>query len=150
MKMEYVGMLVMVAALAGCATQARPQLYQGGYYMTGDAACVQGRLAYPGRIECMDKHRNSTGYRDALTPKQLQMYQLQTVQHQLAQQELNQQLRQMGQSFQSAGTQSQQVAVPAVAPLRTSDGVTYTRSGNTLIGSNGTTCQLVGETVICR
>jgi hypothetical protein len=60
--------------LCGCAS-AMPNLVNGKYYMGGDSSCSRYRALSESRIMCIDKDGNETGYRDAMTDQQLQMYQ---------------------------------------------------------------------------
>lgn len=113
--------LACATLLGGCATSASPRYVNGNYYMVGDASCVRGRMLSETRIMCADKHGNDTGYRDAMSPQQMQMYQMQVAQQQVQLQQLNQQLQQMGNQFNQAGQQSlqqmQQYTPPKVAPI---------------------------------
>jgi hypothetical protein len=123
------------------------------------------RAVSESRVHCWDKNGNLTGYRDAMTAQQLQMWQMQVQQindtnRQLMQsaQATAEQLRQQREQF--INTQVQAVAPPGrPAPVTYtqvgqsvigSNGVTYRRVGNSLIGSDGTTCQIVGQNIICR
>jgi len=119
--------VVLVAALvlAGCATSAAPRYVNGNYYMVGDASCVRGRMLSPTRIMCADKHGSETGYRDAMTTEQMQMYQMQAAQQQMQMQQLTQQLQQTSNQFNQMSQQSlqqmQRYTPPQVAPSRTYD-----------------------------
>ncbi len=53
---------------------ARPFALNGNYFVGGDKACVQYRVLSSDRIMCLDKHGNETGYRNAMTTQELQMY----------------------------------------------------------------------------
>ncbi len=64
----------LIIFLGGCAS-AMPNLVNGKYYMGGDSSCSRYRTLSESRIMCMDKDGNETGYRDAMTDQQLQMYQ---------------------------------------------------------------------------
>jgi hypothetical protein len=146
--------LGIATLLAACAQHARPQLFQGDYYMVGDTNCTQYRFVFPTRIECMTRENVATGYRDAMTPEQLQMYQIQASEQRAQRQELNQQIRQTGQMFQNAGQQalqqSQSYSTPVVPAYGQRPGVTYNRVGDTLIGTDGSSCQVVNDSVICN
>ena len=129
-----------------------PNYYNGNYYMAGDPGCVRMRALSSTRIMCVDKNGVDTGYRDAMTHEQMQMYQLQMVQMQ----QLNQSIQQVGQTFQNAGQQinqqSQQYNPPQAQPISPQGGyggTTYRRSGNTWIGSNGSNCQVVDQSILC-
>ena len=71
-----------VLLISGCATTAMPNYVNGNYYMGGDAACARYRVLSDTRIMCMDKNGTDTGYRDAMTPEQMQMYNMQQQQMQ--------------------------------------------------------------------
>ena len=65
--------ILMAFVLQGCAT-AQPFFYNGGYYMAGDSSCKRVRALSSNRVMCMDGDGNDTGYRNAMTDQQLQMY----------------------------------------------------------------------------
>lgn len=133
--------LASALALAGCATTAAPNFFNGGYYMAGDAACVRYREVFPSRVMCMDKHGADTGYRDALTGEQLQMYQMQMAYQQAQIQQMTQQLQQTSQVLQNSTQQllqqSQQISVPQPAQI-------------TPPGGYQTRCLVNGNYVSCR
>ena len=58
----------------GCAS-AVPNLIDGKYYMAGDSGCTQGRKISDNRIMCVNSDGEDTGWRDAMTDQELQMYQ---------------------------------------------------------------------------
>ncbi len=127
--------------LAGCATSAAPNFFNGNYYMAGDATCKQVRALSPTRVMCIDKKGNDTGYRDALTAEQLQMYHMQ-MQYQQAQAQLySQELQRSNQALQNSTQQllqqSQQYTAPQVAPI-------------TPPGGYQTRCLVNGIYVSCR
>ncbi len=66
-------LIALVLALSACA--AKPNFYNGNYYMSGDSNCRYMRQIGSTRVMCMDAESNDTGYRDAMTDQQLQMYQ---------------------------------------------------------------------------
>lgn len=141
--------------LVGCARQAMPNYYQGAYYMAGDDNCRSMRLVEPGTIMCMDADGNNTGYRQAMTQGDMQVYQMQQMNQQMQMAQLNQQLQQTGQSFQNAGQQmlqqSQSYSAPQPQTYSFGSGTTsYSQVGSSLVGSNGSSCQYVGSTIICR
>lgn len=161
--------LIGSVALSGCATTAAPYLFAGNYYLGGDKPCKTWRAVSDRRIMCFDKAGKQSGYRDAMTSQQLQMWQHQAAQNQMQMQELNASIQRLGQSAQAwGGQQSQQYPMPQVQPstpydynsnvtytqvgssLLGSNGVTYRRVGNSIIGSDGRTCQIVGQNIICR
>ncbi len=72
-------------------------------------------------------------------------------------QQLSQQLQQTSASFESSSQQrlqqSQQYSAPQVQPISpygSSGSTTYRQIGNTVIGSDGSRCQIVGQTTICN
>ena len=68
-------MLIFISTLvAGCAGSAQPYFYEGRYYMAGDSNCTRWNWLSSTRIMCSDSDGNQTGYRDAMTNQQLEMY----------------------------------------------------------------------------
>jgi hypothetical protein len=107
-------------SLTGCASDPAPNFFNGGYYMAGDPSCVRMSVVWQGRIMCHNSDGVATGYRDEMTPQQIQMYQYQQYSNQMQMQQLNQSMQQTGQSFQQAGQQFQQYqqyTPPAVTPI---------------------------------
>ena len=153
--MKYILIAVAALILSACASSAAPRYVNGNYYMVGDPTCVQGRQLSSTRIMCADKKGNDTGYRDAMTSQDLQMYQIQMAQEQQSMQELTQSMQQVGQTFQNAGEQirqqSQSWTPPQVQPISPagSGNTTYRQVGNTWMGSNGSSCQVVGQSIRC-
>lgn len=152
---------ILIAAstllIAGCASDPALNYYRGNYYMVGDPDCVQMREVSSGRVMCMDKNGNETGLRRALSEYDLQQYQANRVNQQVQMQQLSQQLQQMSQSFANSSQQmlqqSQQYTAPQVQPMRSYGGsgiTTYRQVGNSVIGSDGTRCEMIGPNVICR
>lgn len=71
--------IIVVAGIlfiSGCATTAMPNYFNGNYYMAGDDTCRQVRPLSATRVMCMDASGRETGYRDAMTVEQMQMYQM--------------------------------------------------------------------------
>lgn len=149
MKTWIAGLFVM-AMLTGCATAPSPREFNGSYYMMGDSNCVLAYPLSPTRIMCGDKHKNQTGYREALSLEQLQMYQLQQAAARQERAELNESLRQTSQMLQQASQPLPSYSSPQVQGIPTQGTTTYNQVGDTLIGTNGTSCQTVGQTTICR
>ncbi len=149
--------LIALSALiiSGCASTAMPNFYNGNYYMAGDPSCVRMRPLSSTRIMCVDKSGANTGYRDAMTSQQMQMYQIQMAQQQVQMQQFNQSVQQVGQTFQNAGQQIQQQSQswtpPQVQPIspQGSGNTIYRQVGNTWMGSNGSRCQIVGQSILC-
>lgn len=73
MKLKRILLIFSVLLLASCA-QAMPNLINGRYYMAGDAECAKVSVLSSSRIMCYRKDGTPTGYRDAMTDQQLQMY----------------------------------------------------------------------------
>ena len=72
-------------------------------------------------------------------------------------QQLSQELQQTSANFESSSQQrlqqSQQYSAPQVQPIypyKSSGSTTYRRVGNTVIGSDGSRCQIIGENIICN
>ncbi|MEY9532149.1 hypothetical protein [Sinorhizobium fredii] len=67
--------IVLGLVLAGCTT-SEPYLahISGNYYLGGDSNCTKFDVASPTRIKCYNSKMEATGYRDAMTQQQLQMY----------------------------------------------------------------------------
>lgn len=89
MKIRFASCLFAVAlALAGCAggsgPTAAPNFMNGYYYLAGDSTCTQIRQIAVGRVMCVNPQGQDTGYRDAMTDQQIQMWQYQ---NQMAQQQ---------------------------------------------------------------
>jgi len=91
--MKNVLVAIGLLMLAGCASYASPRFVNGGYYMGGDASCVRWRALSSTQIMCQDKNGNDTGYRDAMTPDQMQMYQAQMMYQQAQMQQLSGQMQ---------------------------------------------------------
>ena len=109
--------------------------------MAGDANCKQMRSVSPTQIMCTDKKGNGTGYRDALSIQQLQMYQMQRQYEQAQMQSFTDELQRTSESIQNASRQtlqqSQQYTAPQVAPI-------------TPPGGYQTRCLVNGIYVTCR
>jgi hypothetical protein len=46
----------------------------GNYFVGGDKNCVRYRVLSSNSIMCLDKHGKETGYRNAMTTQELQVY----------------------------------------------------------------------------
>lgn len=153
--MKRVLILFSALMIAGCASTAMPNFYNGNYYMAGDPSCVRMRPLSSNRIMCVDKSGADTGYRDAMTYQEMQMYQIRMAQQQAQMQQLNQSIQQTGQAFQNAGNQirqqSQSWTPPQVQPISPpgSGTTTYRQVGNSWLGSDGASCQIVGQSILC-
>jgi hypothetical protein len=105
---------IVCAVMSGCASDPAPNYFNGRYYMAGDPNCAHMSVLSSSRITCYSKDGQATGYRDAMTPDEVQMYQYNLVQQNLQMQQMNQSLQQQNlQIYQ----QSQQYTPPAVAPI---------------------------------
>ena len=163
--------LFSIVALGGCTTTAAPNLYAGQYYLAGDAACVSVTPISSTRVMCADKKGNQTGYRDAMTAQDLQMWQYQAANQRAQMQQLQGSMEQLGrdaQGWQRQFNQQGQYTAPQVQPVSPggysgvityrqvgdsligSNGITYRQVGSSVIGSDGTTCQIVNAGLICR
>ena len=71
--MRIFALICLVTLLGGCAS-AMPNFFNGRYYMAGDSSCVRGRALSETRMMCINSDGQETGYRDAMTDQQLQMY----------------------------------------------------------------------------
>jgi hypothetical protein len=108
---------VTCAVMSGCAGEAAPNYFNGGYYMAGDSNCTRMSVLGASRIMCYDSDGNATGYRDAMSSQQLQMYQYNQSQQTQQMQQLNQTMQQTNQSFQQSTPQYQPYTAPAVTPI---------------------------------
>ena len=68
-----IGALLLCNLLVACGA-AKPNLFNGQYYMAGDSNCVNGRQVAPNKIMCIDKDGNDTGWRQALSKADLEGY----------------------------------------------------------------------------
>ena len=70
---------LVVLTVSGCAggsgTVAAPNLLNGKYFMAGDNTCTGIKQISDGRVMCYNGAKEPTGYRDAMTDQQIQMYQ---------------------------------------------------------------------------
>lgn len=148
-----------VLMIAGCASTPEPNFFNGKPYMAGDSDCVKIRALSDTRIMCVDKKGKDTGYRDAMTPEEMQLYYFNKLNQQIQMQQLSQSLKETNQSlqnsFQQFHQQSQPYTMPQLQPMENygSSGrsrTTYHGVGNSIIGSDGTRCQVIGQNVICR
>lgn len=148
--------VVMIAGLlTGCVSSPGPRFFNDDYYMLGGPACVSWQATYAGRVSCYDKYDNPTGTRFPLSDRQLLVNQAQEANRRAQNAQLNAQLQQIGQTFQQAGQQalqqSQSYRAPSVQGIPTTVGATtYQVVGDTVVGSDGSVCHVVGETVVCN
>ncbi|TYL48562.1 hypothetical protein [Marinomonas sp. IMCC 4694] len=71
--MKKISLICLLFVLVGCS--ASPQFLRGHYYMTGDSNCRYSRERTDTSINCYNSDDELTGYRNAMTDQQLQMYQ---------------------------------------------------------------------------
>ncbi|WP_439239165.1 hypothetical protein [Lonepinella sp. BR2919] len=93
--------------LSSCARIARPNLWHGRYYMTGDDNCIYFRHANMnmykrGIIECYTDDKQYTGLRSAMTNQDMQMYQIRQQQMQAQNQAAMAQFSQAAQNITNA------------------------------------------------
>lgn len=114
-------------ALAGCTTtSAAPNFFNGQYYMAGDASCVRVRNISPTRIMCINSEGGETGYRDAMTPQQIQMYQFEAMQQQAQMQQMQQSIdhnnAMMAANTQATLNRASVYSPPIVQPIQSYGG----------------------------
>lgn len=133
--------LATAVLLSGCATTAQPNLYNGNYYLSGDSNCTSFRQESSTRVGCFNKKGIYMGSRYAMTPQEMQMYQMQLANQQLQAQAFNQSMQQLNQSLQQTNQQiqqqNQQFVPPQVTPI-------------TPPGGNQTLCLVNGGYISCR
>jgi hypothetical protein len=71
--MKIVLLMGLIVILTGCR-YAQPNFYNGRYYMAGDKNCARMKKLSDTRIMCENTDGKETGYRDAMTDQQLQMW----------------------------------------------------------------------------
>ena len=152
--MKKIIVLALTLTLVGCAKTAMPNYFNGNYYMAGDSDCTRMRQVDNNVIMCTSDDGVETGYRYAMTQGDMQMYQSMRANEQAQIAQLNQQLQQTGESFRNTGQQmmqqSQSYTAPQVQSYGSSRPTTYNQVGNSLIGSDGSSCTYVGQSIICR
>ncbi|CAD0184480.1 hypothetical protein RUESEDTHA_01362 [Ruegeria sp. THAF57] len=119
---------ILLTAAAGCAPEpvqmAAPFHYNGNYYMAGDNACARVTQVAKGRVMCTNTAGQNTGYRDAMSDQQLQMYrhnqlmaQQRRAQAAAEQAALMQQMQHASNSIQLSTPQYTPMPAPVVAPI---------------------------------
>lgn len=90
--MKYFSLTVLsfigILSFTGCGG-ATPNAINGKYYMGGDSNCKRYRVISDDRIMCMDSDGRDTGYRNAMSNQELQMYQFNKSREDAAQSQLN-------------------------------------------------------------
>lgn len=71
--MKIILLMVLVVTLTGCASAA-PNFYNGKYYMAGDSNCSRVRQHTEDTIMCINSKGEETGWREAMTDQQLEMW----------------------------------------------------------------------------
>lgn len=119
MRKRAIGLLAVVAAaLTACASNAELTAINGGYYLAGDSSCVRYRMLSPMRIMCINTDGQESGYRDAMSPQQLQVYLYNRQVQAQEMQQLTQSVQQLGNSFQPYPQYQQyQYVAPQVMPI---------------------------------
>lgn len=153
--------LVGLLSLTACANDPALNFVNGRYYIAGDKHCKFSRTISDSQIMCFDKDRKETGYRNALTNDEIQMF---AQKQQMDVQALNNSIQRLGDASKTWVTQPN-IVTPSPTQYGQSGAITYTQVGNSLIGSNGvtyrqagstvlgsdgTSCRVVGSTIICR
>lgn len=87
--MSILGVLLL---FSGCAGRAIPNNIGGKYYMAGDDKCKKARRIADSRIMCINSDGKETGYRDAMTDQELQMYMHRDAQEEASSRSINNQL----------------------------------------------------------
>jgi hypothetical protein len=68
-----ISLLGILIGLSSCGGTPGPQFYNGNYYWI-DSNCVEVRPVTATSIECRNSDKVSTGYRNAMTDQQMDMY----------------------------------------------------------------------------
>ena len=98
--MKKISLLLCPLIIIGCAPVAEPHLINGQYFMGGDENCIKFLPVSPTRIMCRNSKDENTGYRDAMSPAELQMYQYQKIQAQIQANQFLQQQNAASAAFQ--------------------------------------------------
>ena len=109
--MKKIVLIIGILVLNGCAMSAKPmRATDGNYYMVGDSNC-NGNQTYVqyNRAYCYDRSGNYTGFRDALTAQDIQMYQYQKMREQQNIKAAINSLNDLGESMQQQGRDMQQM-----------------------------------------
>jgi hypothetical protein len=113
--MKKITMSVLAAVLVGCTSGPAPNFYNGRYYMAGDPTCKNLRGISQTRIMCSDAQGKDTGWRDAMTDQQIQMFQFQQMQQQQSSADLDRMIAANNQAM--SARQIPQYSAPNVMPL---------------------------------
>lgn len=116
--MRLIGIMIFAVLVAGCQTTAAPNSFNGQYYMAGDTACTNVRAATATTVMCSNSKGEDTGYRNAMTAADIQMWQFQQMRADAELQALTAQVNANNRAFQVP--QYPVYQSPAVAPVRLS------------------------------
>ena len=92
-------LFTVAMTVAGCAGPAGPVSFNGQHYMAGDSTCARITSLTPSRVMCHDSDGNETGWRDAMTPQDIENYFRQRQMQDQEMQNLNQSIQQVGTSL---------------------------------------------------
>ena len=120
--MKKLAIVFSLSILGGCATSSTPNYFDGHYYMTGDASCVEFNKSYLSQshpmISCYNKNGEYQGVRYAMTDADIARYRHNQQQQKIALQQSIQTLSEIGNATQQAGNQAlqsqQSFSVPQV------------------------------------
>lgn len=104
-----VSSLIVISIFSGCAS-AMPNAINGKYYMAGDSNCARYRILSSDRIMCINSDGKETGYRDAMSDQELQMYHYNRSEESASVQRLNQTLQQTSNQMKQNAYDTQQSA----------------------------------------
>ncbi len=115
--MKRFGLLLLTAPLAACASGPAPNFFNGNYYLAGDADCKRMTAETSTTVMCYNSKGEETAWRVAMSPEELQAYQIQAAHRSQQVNELTQQLQQTGQAFQQIGQNIQRQSSTYTAPV---------------------------------
>lgn len=136
---------VLLVALGGCV--GGPDVYEinGQYYALNKKDCKTYRESGNG-ILCYDKNSKATSYASPMTSEQLQMYVYQRQQAIQASQAMVDMANQNQPRWGNYPNYGADIPQPTFNQKSTT---TYRQIGNTIYGSDGSKCQVIGNTVKC-
>ena len=142
--MKSILFICLLLGLVGCS--ASPHALRGHYYMTGDSNCMSSEARTDTSIYCYNSNGDITGIRYAMSNQELQMYQLKK------QQKLSwSEAYERGKSRYKSNF-SDLPSMPTIqsSTPRATAPTYYHRNGNSILGSDGTNCTIIGNTLICN
>jgi len=101
--LSFIGIL----SLTGCGGAA-PNAINGKYYMAGDSNCKRYRMISDDRIMCLNSDGQKTGYRNAMSDQELQMYHYNQAEESASSQRLNETLQQTSNQMRQNAYDTQQ------------------------------------------